>query len=118
MYILMNQDAKPKPRGRTVKLKGYGESEPDITTTGVGRGYTGYRIFYYFKEDSFRYIGRDYSSRDPSDSELKQFKADLAKAAGTNANVVQCLGKYPKLRLDEPLVEGPAEQTTDSKGGQ
>jgi len=104
----MTQERELGFKTKKIRPARYAGSEPDITTTGVGKNYDGYRMFYDIKEDKIKYIGNDYATRDPSASELMIFKMDLQIAARTNPNVARCLELYPKLRLDEPMVEGPA----------
>jgi hypothetical protein len=87
----------------------YLESEPDLTNTGVGKNYDGFRIFHSRKRGDMEYIGRDYSLRPPNEAELKQFRKDLATAALNNPKIARYLEEFPALchrPAPEPAVEG------------
>ncbi len=86
-----------KGNGGNTKAK-YKESEPDLTGTGIGKNYRGYRIFHTRKKDRVERIGNDYSLGAPSDAELSRFKMDLAKAAARDKKIARYLQDFPSLR--------------------
>ncbi|MEW6722185.1 MAG: hypothetical protein AB1324_02905 [Candidatus Micrarchaeota archaeon] len=83
--------------GRT-KFK-YREGEVKLTQTGIGKDYSGFRIFHTRKSDRLERIGNDYSLSEPSDEELRAFRDDLAKAARKDAKIARYLDEFPRLKI-------------------
>ncbi len=111
----MNQKLAPSGRNPVHTRSRYCESEPDITSTGIGKNYNGYRIFYDSKTDTTVYIGEDYTRRDPNETEFLLFKMQLTESAGTNPAIAERLKLYPWLIFGGPLAEGPATQLPQPK---
>lgn len=110
-----------RAKGGNTKAK-YKEGEPDLTETGIGKNYKGYRLFHTRKRDTVERIGNDYSLSAPSESELGQFKRDLARAAARDRKIARYLQDFPSLReraLPEafkPQPEPPMDARTDQSG--
>lgn len=105
--------------GGNTKAK-YKDSEPDLTGTGIGKNYRGYRIFHTRKSGKVERIGNDYSLGAPSEDELSQFKRDLARAAARDGKIARYLKDFPSLRekalpdfkpQPEPPMPAQAEQS-------
>ncbi len=86
-----------KGNGGNTKAK-YKDSEPDLTGTGIGKNYRGYRIFHTRKTGKVERIGNDYSLGAPSEDELSRFKMDLARAAARDKKIARYLQDFPSLR--------------------
>ena len=109
-----------KAKGGNTKAK-YKEGEPDLTETGIGKNYRGYRIFHTRKKDRVERIGNDYSLGAPSEAELSQFMRDLARAAPRDKKIARYLQDFPSLReralpeafkpQPEPPMDAGAEQS-------
>ncbi len=98
-----------KGNGGNTKAK-YKDSEPDLTETGIGKNYRGYRIFHTRKNGRVERIGNDYSLGAPSEAELSQFRRDLARAAARDGRIARYLKDFPSLReksLPQPFKPEP-----------
>lgn len=87
--------------GRQRAIMRYKEAEPDITTSGIGRNYKGFRIFHTIKTDDVEYIANDGAIRPATADEVDQFRKDLASAARKNAEIGKYISKFPLLQARE-----------------
>lgn len=76
----------------------YKEAEPDVSGTGIGKCYKGYRMFHGRKKGMVEYIGNDYALREPTAEELERFRKDLAEAARRDPKVRRYLEEFPELK--------------------
>jgi hypothetical protein len=100
-----------KGNGGITKAK-YREMEPDVTGTGIGKCYKGFRIFHSRKKDAVEYIGNDYSLREPTTEELARFRKDLADAARRDRKVAGYLEEFPSLKIRAGMDEFKPEPET------
>lgn len=97
--------------GGLTKAK-YKEAEPDVSSTGIGKNYKGYRIFHSRKKDTIEHIGNDYALREATAEELAAFRRDLAAAARKDPKVARYLAEFPALRTrDEKEAFKPEPDT-------
>ena len=89
--------------GRQRAIMRYKEEEPDITTSGIGKNYKGFRMFHSLKTDDVEYIANDGAIRPANANEVQQFRKDLANAARKNAEIGKYVSKSPLLQIHEKV---------------
>jgi hypothetical protein len=111
-------------RGRTgAGSSKYKEKEPDLTSTGLGKNYKGFRIFHERKTDRIERIGDDYTLSAPGEGELARFRQDLAAAARKSAAIAAYIRQFASLRMQgeaeglKPEPEGMAGPSDKTTGG-
>ncbi|MFN7991499.1 MAG: hypothetical protein U0R44_05055 [Candidatus Micrarchaeia archaeon] len=82
---------------KSAGLVRFREAEPDVTTTGIGKNYRGYRIFHTRKNGRFEFIENDGGTRNVSHEEREQFRKDLTAAARKDQKVASYLREFPQL---------------------
>ncbi|MEW6034983.1 MAG: hypothetical protein AB1529_00080 [Candidatus Micrarchaeota archaeon] len=87
-------------RKREEDRMGYRDSEPDVTSTGIGKTYDGFRMFHSRKGLLEHISSSDGALRAATDEEAAQFRKDLARAAAKDSKVAKYLGEFPELRED------------------
>jgi hypothetical protein len=110
----MNEMQKPMRKRRGPGSKGFVDREPEITSSGIGKDYLGFRMFHFKNGTAIEYIGKEYELRAPSQAEAQGFKRDLAIAAKNKPEIAQYIGQHPELKYDEPLEEGPMTQPPET----
>ena len=92
----------------------YKECPPDITGTGAGKNYDGFRIFHTRKSGLIEHILADGSIRPASTEERERFVTDLTAASHKDDKVRGYLDKFRGLRLEGYK---PEPELTPSAGG-
>jgi hypothetical protein len=87
--------------GQTHRL-GYRDSKPDVKETGIGKNYSGFRIFHTLRNGAFEYISDRGSTGYATRAEIDHFKEDLRRAAATDVKVAAYIKRFMGLK---PLVE-------------
>ncbi len=103
-----------KGRRREEDRMGYRDSEPDVTSTGIGKTYNGYRMFHSRKGLLEHISSSDGALRPATGEETARFRKDLARAAARDSKVARYLRDFPELREDgQAETAGPKPAAGD-----
>lgn len=101
--------------------RGFRDSPPDVTDTGIGKNYNGHRLFHSRRTCVIEYILYDGSRRAPDPPDVETFKRDLTEAARNgDVKVRRYLREYRNLMAKENgagLEQFKAEPENINDGG-
>jgi hypothetical protein len=110
----------PRPGRPAVTSRKYADTAPDVTGSGIGKCYPGFRIFYSMRTGGFEHINAEYETRPALPEEVLRFRQDVTRAAKGDAKVAEFLRAHPELAIElpEPKTEGPMGEPAPGPGPQ